>query len=111
MKLLFDENFSPRLVDALCADFPGSTHVHAIGYDGASDSDVWSHARNGNFIIVTKDVDFSDRSTLFGHPPKVIWIRMGNCTTYRIEAALRAQTEQIEAFSRDAELGVLAICG
>ncbi len=110
MKLLFDENLSPRLVDALIDIFPGSRHVHAIGYGGASDSDVWSYAREGNFIIVTKDVDFSDRSTLYGHPPKVIWIRMGNVTTSRIEVSLRAQNEQIEAFSRDVELGVLAIC-
>lgn len=111
MKLLFDENLSPRLVNSMRAKFPGSTHVHTIGYGGASDVDVWSYACDGNFIIVTKDVDFSDRSMLYGHPPKVIWIRMGNATTSRIEAALRAQTEQIEAFSRDDELGVLAIFG
>ena len=111
MKLIFDENLSPRLVNSLSVNFPGTTHVHAIGYGGASDSAVWEYARNGNFIIVTKDVDFSDRSTLYGHPPKVIWIRMGNATTNRIEAALKAQTEQIEAFSRDDELGVLAIYG
>ena len=111
MKLIFDQNLSPRLAEALSAHFPGSTHVQTIGYGGASDSDLWTYARDGNFMIVTKDVDFSDRSTLFGHPPKVIWVRMGNCTTYRIEAALRAQAEQVEAFSRDPELGVLAIYG
>ncbi len=111
MKLLFDENLSPRLVDALINNFPGSTHVHAIGYGGASDRDVWSYARDSNFIVVTKDVDFSDRSTLYGHPPKVIWVRIGNATTNRIEAALIAQFEQIEAFSRDDELSVLAIYG
>ena len=109
MKLLFDENLSPRLVNALITHFPESTHIHAIGYGGASDSDVWAYARDGNYIIVTKDVDFSDRSTLYGHPPKVIWVRMGNVTTYRIETTLRAHFEQIEAFSRDAELSVLAI--
>jgi len=111
VKLLFDENLSPRLVDALIANFPGSAHVHTVGYGGASDIDVWSYARDGNFIIVTKDVDFSDRSTLYGYPPKVIWVRMGNVTTNRIESALRAQFEQIEAFSRDTELSVLAIYG
>lgn len=111
MKLLFDENLSPRLVDALIRDFPDSVHVHAIGYGGASDSEVWSYARVGNFIIVTKDVDFSDRSTLYGHPPKIIWIRMGNSTTDRIKTALTAQIEQIEAFGKDPDLSVLAIYG
>jgi len=48
---------------------------------------------------------------LYGHPPKVIWVRIGNATTNRIEAALIAQFEQIEAFSRDDELSVLAIYG
>ncbi len=111
MKLLFDESLSPRLANALRASFPGSTHVHAIGYGGASDSVVWSYAHDGNFVIVTKDVDFSDRSTLHGHPPKVIWVRMGNSTTDRIEAALKAQTEQIKTFCTDPELSVFVIYG
>jgi predicted nuclease of predicted toxin-antitoxin system len=30
---------------------------------------------------VSKDTDFHQRSFLFGGPPKVVWIRLGNCST------------------------------
>ncbi len=109
MKLLFDQNLSPRLVVALADLFPGSAHVQSLGLDRSSDMPVWEYARDGDFAIVTKDVDFSDRSTLFGHPPKVVWIRLGNCTTADIEAALRRHHEQIEAFKDDKRLGVLTV--
>jgi len=109
VKLLFDQNLSPRLVDSLADLFPGSAHVHSLGLDRTPDAPLWDFARDEGFIIVTKDVDFSDRSALFGHPPEVVWVRLGNCTTAQIEAALRAHHVRIESFGEDEELGVLAI--
>jgi predicted nuclease of predicted toxin-antitoxin system len=72
---------------------------------------LWNFARENDFLIVTKDVDFSDRSALFGYPPKVIWIRLGNCTTTEIESALRQHHEHINAFNKDMSAGVLTIFG
>lgn len=89
MKLLFDENLSPRLVAELSTEFPGSTHVHDVGLGSATDSAVWDFARDNGFIIVSKDSDFADLSVLYGAPPKVVWIRRGNCTTAAIAALLR----------------------
>ena len=111
MKLLFDQNLSPRLVEALAEPFPDSAHTQSLGLDRTPDARLWDFARDNDFVIVTKDGDFSDRSALLGHPPKVIWIRLGNCTTSDIESALRAHQEQIEAFDADDQLGVLAIFG
>ncbi|MEW6130312.1 MAG: DUF5615 family PIN-like protein [Acidobacteriota bacterium] len=42
-----------------------------------------------NYLLVTKDADFSDLCMLYGFPPKVIWIRRGNCTNHTIEELLR----------------------
>jgi predicted nuclease of predicted toxin-antitoxin system len=95
VKLLFDQNLSPRLVRALVELFPGSTHVHSLALDQTPDALLWDFARDNGFLIVTKDVDFSDRSALLGHPPKVIWFRLGNCTTSEIESALRAQHKRL----------------
>jgi predicted nuclease of predicted toxin-antitoxin system len=81
VKLLFDQNLSPRLVTMLSDLFPGSEHTQSLGLDQSSDALLWGFARNNDFLIVTKDVDFSDRSALVGYPPKVIWVRTGNCTT------------------------------
>ncbi|WP_341325862.1 DUF5615 family PIN-like protein [Methylotuvimicrobium sp. KM2] len=36
MKLLFDENLSPKLVAALIDVFPGSAHIDRIGLGGES---------------------------------------------------------------------------
>lgn len=111
MKLLFDQNLSPRLVTEVADLFPESAHVQDLGLARAADIPLWTFARENDFIIVTKDVDFSDRSALVGFPPKVIWIRLGNCTTADIQTALRRNHEQVQAFSTDDSLGVLSILG
>lgn len=57
-------------------------HVYRIGLDRASDLAVWNAARTRGYVIVSQDADFSDLSAMFGAPPKVIWIRRGNCSTF-----------------------------
>ena len=81
MKLLLDENLSGRLVESLADLYPGSEQVLLLGLGGAEDGAVWEHAGLHGFIIVSKDSDFRDRSILVGAPPKVIWLRLGNCST------------------------------
>ena len=65
-------------------------------------------AREG-FVIVTKDSDFSDLCILLGFPPKVIWIRRGNCSSRNIEAILRDHKSDIEALGRDKVIGILTL--
>jgi len=63
---------------------------------------VWQYATSG-LIIVSKDSDFYQRSLLFGQPPKVVWIRRGNCSTRDIEALMRAHFNDIMDFNDDAQ--------
>ena len=79
MKLLFDQNLSPRLVNRLADLYPDSSHVYFVGLDMAPDPVIWEYARDKEFIVMTRDADFSDLNVLLGFPPKVIWIRRGNC--------------------------------
>jgi predicted nuclease of predicted toxin-antitoxin system len=72
MKLLFDQNLSPKLVNPLADSFPGSSQVQSAGLDCADDDQVWEHARLNGFAIVTKDADCNNLSVLRGQPPKVI---------------------------------------
>ncbi len=95
MKLLFDENLSPRLAERLQDQFPASSHVDDLGLGNSPDEQVWLAAKNGQYAIVTKDADFQDIATLRGAPPKIIWIRRGNCSTRDIEAILRRHAEEI----------------
>ena len=109
MKLLFDENLSPRLPDLLCEEFPGSDHVRSVGLLGADDGRVWAHAREQGFVIVSKDNDFRQRSFLDGAPPKVIWLRVGNAGTMIIEEVLRREQPRIGAFGLEAEASLLVL--
>lgn len=109
MKLLFDENVSPRLVGGLTDVFPGSVHVHDIGLARATDVAIWAYAREHDFTIVSKDSDFHQVSFLRGPPPKVIWIRRGNCTTADIEKLLRSNRTGIRAFGAESGSAFLAL--
>ncbi len=109
MKLLLGQNLSPRLVARLADLFPDSQHVSDLGLERASDRAVWDYARDHGYLIVTRDSDFSELSVLRGSPPKVLWVRIGNCTTGQIEALLRAHHAAIAAFGDDATAGVLML--
>ena len=109
MKLLFDQNLSPRLVRRLTDLYPDSNHVYLIGLDTAPDPIIWEYARDNDFIIVTRDADFSDLNVMLGYPPKVIWIRRGNCTTQEIETMLCVNYQAIEALAADKNVGLLTL--
>jgi predicted nuclease of predicted toxin-antitoxin system len=51
----------------------------------AEDLGIWAFAGSEGYTIVTKASDFNDLSALRGAPSKVIWVRIGNCTTTEIE--------------------------
>jgi predicted nuclease of predicted toxin-antitoxin system len=89
MTLLFDQNLSPRLVAAVADVFPESAHVRDLGLGRADETAVWDVARRHGYAIVSKDSDFHLRGFVEGHPPKVVWLQVGNCTTADIEARLR----------------------
>lgn len=109
MTLLFDENLPPRLVPLLADIYPGSVHVRDVALQSEADELVWQYAQENALIIVSKDSDFHHRSLLFGFPPKVIWIRRGNCSTRDIEAMLRTYQAQIEQFGDDAQGAFLVL--
>ena len=79
MKLLLDENLSDRIISRVADLFPDSTHIKAVGLREAEDFVVWEWAKKHGFTIVSKDTDFHQRAIVFGHPPKFIWLRVGNC--------------------------------
>ena len=109
MKLLFDQNLSPRLVQLLSDIYPDSAHVYAIGLDRASDTVLWNYAREHGFTLVTQDADFSEMSEAMGFPPKVIWIRRGNCSTSEIEFTLRMHLDAIISLDEDPAAGILTV--
>jgi predicted nuclease of predicted toxin-antitoxin system len=60
-------------------------------------------------VIVTKDTDFHHRCFLYGPPPKVVWLRVGNCSTDTVESVLRARAGDIEGFHDDESASLLVL--
>ena len=111
VKLLFDQNLFHKLVQRLADAFPGSEHLRNLGLSTADDTEVWAQAANLQMAIVTKDEDFFERSALHGHPPKVIWIRLGNCTNDAAEQVLCHGRSEIDRLERDDQLSCLVLIG
>jgi predicted nuclease of predicted toxin-antitoxin system len=109
VKLLFDQNLSPKLVASLADLFPHSSHVHFLGLGQAEDEVIWQHAHDQGFTLVTKDADYESLAVVRGTPPKVIWIRLGNCSTSQIEALLRDRFLEINAFASNLNLSTLVL--
>ena len=109
VRLLFDQNLSPRLVRRLTDVFPGSLHVTTVGLDRAPDLVVWEYARQHGLMLATKDVDFADLAAIRGFPPRVVWLRLRNCTTAEVESTLRQQASAILQVSTDPLVGVLIV--
>jgi predicted nuclease of predicted toxin-antitoxin system len=98
VKLLFDENLSPKLPEVLSEEYPGSVHVGNIGLRGADDQKIWHFGREQGFAIVSKDTDFRERSFVEGSPPKIIWLDVGNAGTPVIVDLLQRERRRVEAF-------------
>jgi len=109
VKLLFDQNISRRIVDNLSDPFPGCAHISQFDLSEADDGEVWDFASERGYTIVSKDADFHQRSFLFGAPPKVIWVRLGNCSTREIEELLRKRSQDISTFLADPQEAFLAL--
>lgn len=109
MKLLFDENISARLVKYFLDEFPDSNHIDYLDMQGATDTDIWSYAGAEGYIIVSKDNDFRQKSFLFGFPPKVVWLSVGNGGTKVIRELLLASIPEIKRFAENPEEGLLVL--
>lgn len=109
MKLLFDQNLSHKLVRRLADLFPDSVHVREVGLKEAGDPLVWTYAKDNGLMVVSKDSDFHQRSFLYGYPPKVVWVRLGNCSTADVELVLRTKFAVIKDFYEDVSAAFLSL--
>ena len=109
MKLVFDQNLSFKLVPILDSVFPGSKHVKDFGLTGNDDDAIWKLALEQSFVIVSKDTDFLHRSLLRGHPPKVIQLRVGNCSTRDIHELFTREEGTIKEFLNNPNEALLII--
>lgn len=98
MKLLLDENLSDRIIQRIIDLYPGSDHVKTLTLTNTDDVVIWEYAKANDFVIISKDADFAQRSLLYGHPPKFIYLRIGNSPTSKIVQILRDNFDTISQF-------------
>jgi len=75
MKLLIDQNLSPKLAKLLQHNFPESKHIRLLGLNDASDLEIFNYAKSNGFAVFTFDSDFMDSNLIYGIPPKIIWLK------------------------------------
>lgn len=85
-KIWVDANISPAIAKWM-SEFTGydvkSAFVLNLYY--LSDKDIFEMGRNaGNVILVSKDSDFPELVTQLGTPPKLIYLRVGNCDNRKL---------------------------
>jgi predicted nuclease of predicted toxin-antitoxin system len=96
MKLLLDENLSRRIVPFIQDIYPESTQVALIGLEQANDKTIRQYAIDNDFVIVTKDADFYEMNMLYGQPPKIVWLKMGNQNKVATIKTLQNHSNAIE---------------
>lgn len=107
MTLLFDQNISFRVCKGLKNLYPQATHITDVGLKDASDNEIWTFAAQNVSCIVTFDSDFGNLVTLFGSPPKVIWLCTGNKSTSEIIDIFQANHLPIQDFLSNPTLDMM----
>jgi predicted nuclease of predicted toxin-antitoxin system len=109
VKLLLDENLSDRIIPRIKDLYPDSAHVKTLGLTNTDDMLIWEYAKANSFVIVSKDSDFHQRSLLYGHPPKFVYLRIGNSPTSKIVQILRDDFETISQFGNTEVESILVL--
>ena len=76
-----DQNISFRLLKKISKLYPKADQVKGLGLENSTDLQLWKYAKKNGYSLVTFDADYLDIANLRGHPPKIIWLRVGNTST------------------------------
>jgi predicted nuclease of predicted toxin-antitoxin system len=109
VKRLFDENLSPRLISLLAVEFPFCAHIETLGMRGTTDASIWDYAKKHGFAIVSKDNDFRQRAFVYGAPPQVIWLSIGNAGTWYIAELLHSRLARMQSCIQDTNDAMLVL--
>lgn len=69
---------------------------------------MWEHAATHGSGLITRDEDFHRLSVVRGFPPKVVWIRSGNCSTADVVRLLETYRDAVAAFVAREDAAFLA---
>jgi predicted nuclease of predicted toxin-antitoxin system len=110
MTVLIDQNISYRIVPQIAFLFDKLDHVKTNGWLDWKDYDIFMAARKQQYhAIITLYDDFSKLLLEHGTPPKIIWLKTGNCSTAALAEVITSHKEVIHRFLSDADFDCLEI--
>ena len=109
MRLLFDQNLSWKLPKLLVDIFPDSLHVRSVDMKQVPDSEIVAYARREQLVIVTKDSGLKRWASVNPGSPKIVWVRVGNCSTRIVEELLRHHSLRISELVKNPQLTSISV--
>jgi predicted nuclease of predicted toxin-antitoxin system len=110
VRLLLDNNLSPRLVDVLAKDGWDVVHVGSLGLRAASDRVVLQTARDDGRILVSADTDFGTLLAASHEPgPSVVLVR--RVIGRRVEQLAGLLLANLPQVDDDLRLGSIVVIG
>lgn len=108
MRFLVDAQLPPGLAAWLGSQGYSATAVRDVGLRDSDDGSILDFAKDGGWILVTKDEDFLKRSFSEESCPAIVWLRIGNCTNRSLfawlEPLLPRIVEMLESGQRIVEV-------
>jgi predicted nuclease of predicted toxin-antitoxin system len=80
VRILVDTQLPRLLANCLREQGHDVVHVLDLSLSQASDNEIWEYAISKDLMILTKDGDFAEWVVAGRAGPRVIWLRIGNCT-------------------------------
>lgn len=110
MKIVIDQNISFRIIPHINHLFTEIIHIRTLGWTDAPDIVIFRNAKQQDFdAILTLDEDFDNIILENSPPPKILWLRVRNCTTNHLAKIIVDKIEVINEFLKDKELDCLEI--
>lgn len=97
MKFLVDNQLPAALARFLASRGVDCQHVLDIDLGGATDAAIWDYASRNDCVVISKDEDFLYMANVPSTKAKLIWVRIGNCRTKALLAAVERLWPKIEA--------------
>ena len=110
MRLLLDNNLSPRLVELLTREGWDVAHVRALGLRAATDKVVLEAARNDHRVLVSADTDFGALLAASHDPgPSIVLVR--RVVGRRVEDLAGILIANLPQVEEDLRLGSIVVIG
>jgi predicted nuclease of predicted toxin-antitoxin system len=97
VKFLVDNQLPVALARFLSSRGVECQHVLDVNLGGSPDAAIWEYASRNDCVLISKDEDFLYLANIPSAKARLIWVRIGNCRTKALLAAVERLWPKIEA--------------